>query len=192
MTSQRKRLSPSLQLVERWFESGLFGARWLMAPFYLGLVGALAVLLAAFVRELLNEGPHLVYGTGTSDEAIMFVLTLVDLTFAGNLLIIVIFSGYENFISKIETSGHQDRPDWMGNVDFSGLKIKLIASIVAISAISLLKTFMRLDVKPVSEPQLVWQVAIHGAFVVTGAGLALMDWLIGLNAKKASAVRAER
>ena len=192
MTPPRELPSRRRLLIERWFESGLFSARWLLAPFYLGLVGALVVLFAAFVREGRNKVPHLVFGTGTSDEAIMFVLMLVDLTFAANLLIIVILSGYENFISKINTRGEEDRPDWMGKVDFSGLKIKLIVSIISISAISLLKTFMLLDEKPVSEAQLVWQVAIHAVLVVSGAVLALMDWLIGLKAKNESAVREKR
>ncbi|MFA5599278.1 MAG: YqhA family protein, partial [Phenylobacterium sp.] len=95
-----------------------------------------------------------------------------------NLLLIVIFSGYENFVSKIDTANHEDRPSWMGTVDFSGLKMKLIASIVAISAISLLKAFMQLsEGEGVSERSLLWLVVIHITFVVSGVLLALMDWL---------------
>ena len=105
-------------------------------------------------------------------------LTLIDLSLAGNLLLIVIFSGYENFVSKIDTGGNEDRPSWMGTVDFSGLKMKLIASIVAISAIALLKAFMRLtDGEPINTPMLAWLVGIHLTFVVSGVLLALMDLL---------------
>jgi uncharacterized protein (TIGR00645 family) len=90
----------------------------------------------------------------------------------------VIFSGYENFVSKIDTADHEDRPGWMGTVDFSGLKMKLIASIVAISAIALLKAFMELaEGKPLDERGLLWLVVIHLTFVASGVLLALMDWI---------------
>ena len=125
---------------ERILENGLFLSRWLMAPFYVGLVVALAMLLVVFVQELIHSVP-LVMGAG-AEEIILTVLTLIDLSLAGNLVLIVIFSGYENFVSKINLEGHEDRPSWMGTLDFSGLKIKLVGSIVAISAISLLRAFM--------------------------------------------------
>ena len=106
------------------------------------------------------------------------VLSLIDLSLAGNLLLIVIFSGYENFVSKIDTGADEDRPGWMGTVDFSGLKMKLIASIVAISAIALLKAFMRLaEGDSVDDRHLMWLVGIHLTFVVSGVMLALMDLL---------------
>lgn len=177
--------------VERFFETGLFASRWLMAPFYLGLAAALLVLLIAFAREFIEEVPHIVTGTGMGEQAILLALSLVDLTLAGNLLLIVMFSGYESFVSKIDTEGHEDRPDWMGKVDFSGLKMKLIASIVAISAISLLRTFMQLDDQPINEARLKWQVVMHLAFVTSGAVLAIMDWLESLAAKNEAAAHRE-
>ena len=167
---------------ERWLESGLFHSRWLMAPFYLGLVFALAALLVVFVNEAWKEFSHL--PAMSPEEAILMVLSLIDLSLAGNLLLIVIFSGYENFVSKIDTGDDEDRPGWMGTVDFSGLKMKLIASIAAISAIALLKAFMQLaEGKDIPDRHLAWLVGIHVTFVVSGVLLALMDWLAGLTEK---------
>jgi uncharacterized protein (TIGR00645 family) len=162
-------------LVERLLEGGLFLSRWLMAPFYVGLVIALVGLLVVFVGELAHDLPHLL--GMKAEDAILLALSLIDLSLAGNLLLIVTFSGYENFVSKFDLE-HEDRPDWMGKVDFSGLKMKLIASIVAISAIALLRAFMKLgeggDIDPV---KLFWMAALHLTFVVSGVLLALMDWL---------------
>jgi len=161
---------------ERVLESTLFHSRWLMAPMYLGLVVALAALVWVFGAEAWRELSHL--GSMSPEEAILMVLSLIDLSLAGNLLLIVIFSGYENFVSKIDTGDDEDRPAWMGTVDFSGLKMKLIASIVAISAIALLKAFMRLaEGESLSDRTLMWLVVIHITFVVSGVLLAVMDWL---------------
>ena len=110
-------------------------------------------------------------------ELIIWILTLIDLSLAGNLLLIVIFSGYENFVSKMAVGEHEDKPAWMGKVDFGGLKLKLVASIVAISAIQLLKTFM--DIRHVNEQEAFWQVVVHLTFVVSGVLLAAMDWIAG-------------
>jgi uncharacterized protein (TIGR00645 family) len=110
------------------------------------------------------------------ESAILMVLSLIDLSLAGNLLMIVVFSGYENFVSKIDTGGDEDRPDWMGTVDFSGLKMKLIASIMAISAIALLRAFMKLsEGVEIPDRTLAWLVGIHLTFVVSGVILAVMD-----------------
>ena len=104
-------------------------------------------------------------------------LSLIDLSLAGNLVLIVIFSGYENFVSKIDAEGVVDRPAWMGTVDFSGLKLRLVGSIVAISAISLLRTFMRIGDDPLDETMVKWKVIVHLTFVTSGVLLALMDLL---------------
>ena len=163
--------------LERWLEAGLFGSRWLMAPFYVGLIVALPILLWSFGKDIVHAAPHIFAEDGKPEDAILLVLSLIDLSLAANLVLIVVFSGYESFVSKIDTGDHADRPDWMGKVDFSGLKLKLLASIVAISAISLLKSFMVLGEGGVSQGTLMWQVAIHLTFVVSGVLLALMDWL---------------
>ncbi len=172
-------------ILERALERGLFMSRWLMAPFYVGLLGALVALMVVFFQELWHEMPLLWsmdHGLD-ADHAIMLALSLIDLSLAGNLVVIVIFSGYENFVSKIDTGAHEDRPEWMGTVDFSGLKLKLIASIVAISGIALLKSFLEISDTAAFDAQaqsrLMWQVIVHITFVVSGVLLALMDWLTG-------------
>lgn len=163
--------------VERVFEKVLFASRWLMAPMYLGLVLALGLLSVVFVRELALYLPQALDMKG--EDAILVVLTLIDLTLAGNLLLIVLFSGYENFVSKFDFDTGTDRPDWMGKVDFSGLKMKLIASIVAISAIDLLKWFMSIEEMTDAEMdrRFFWLVVIHLTFVSSGVLMALMDYL---------------
>lgn len=162
--------------LERHLEMWLFRSRWLMAPFYVGLVVALAALMVVFFKAGFRDLSQL--GTMSPEGAILMALTLIDLSLAGNLLLIVIFSGYENFVSKIDTGNDEDRPGWMGTVDFAGLKLKLVASIVAISAIALLKAFMELaEGKDISDRHLAWLVGIHLVFVVSGVLLALMDWL---------------
>lgn len=176
-------------------EQGLFASRWLMAPFYVGLVASLAVLLVVFFQELVHSVPQLwTPGHGMEAEgAILLALSLIDLSLAANLVLIVIFSGYENFVSKIDVGDHEDRPEWMGTVDFSGLKLKLIASIVAISGIALLKAFLELGDPGLLGPdhpfdaagqtRLMWQVIVHITFVVSGVLLAFMDWISSRTAK---------
>lgn len=154
----------------------LFASRWLMAPFYLGMVLALALILFVFVRELVVELAHV--PNVDAEAGLLLALSLIDLSLTGNLLLIVMFSGYENFVSRIHVADHEDRPSWMGTVDFSGIKLKLIASIVAISGIALLRAFLTLgDLgTPVDYHRIGWMVAIHLTFVVSGVLLAAMDW----------------
>ncbi|OYD80991.1 TIGR00645 family protein [Azospirillum brasilense] len=159
---------------EHFLEQVMFQSRWLLAPLYVGLVGALLMIGWRFALELVHALPLLIHGT--ENDIILIVLGLVDLTMVGNLVLMVIFSGYENFVSKIDVAGHADRPEWMGKLDFSALKVKLIASIVAISSIQILKTFM--NVSEVSDRDLMWLVAIHVTFIVSGVLLATMDVLV--------------
>lgn len=163
--------------IEARFEQGLFASRWLMAPMYLGLVVSLGMMSITFVKELVYYASKTF--TMAADQAILAALTLIDLSLAANLLLIVLFSGYENFVSKLDLGDQRDRPSWMGKVDFSGLKMKLIASIVAISGIHLLKVFMEIGKGSgaVDTAKLQWLVIIHLTFVVSGVLLALMDWL---------------
>ena len=160
--------------MERFIERGLFASRWLLAPFYIGLVGALAMLLVTFAQELLHFFANIM--TMGANDAILASLALIDISLAANLLIIVIFSSYENFVSKMDVGDHEDSPGWKGKVDFTGLKIKLIASIVAIAGIHLLKTFM--DIKKYTDSEVYWMVVIHVVFVLSGVMLALMDHLV--------------
>jgi uncharacterized protein (TIGR00645 family) len=163
---------------ERWLERGLFASRWLMAPIYIGLVLALVALLGVFVQELLHDVPKVIR-SGRPDDAIVMALSLIDLSLAGNLILMVTFSGYEIFVSKMDMGDSQDRPEWLGKLDFSGLKLKLIASIVAISAVALLRAFMALAEQG-AEPdsaKLGWMVGLHLTFLLSGVSMALMDWI---------------
>jgi len=170
-------MPPPSSKIEIVLERVLFASRWLLAPFYLGMILALAALLFVFMHELISELSHI--GTLDAEGGILLALSLIDLSLTGNLLLIVMFSGYENFVSRIETENHQDRPSWMGTVDFAGLKLKLIASIVAISGIALLRSFLTLGdpQTAINSQRIGWMVAIHLTFVVSGVLLAVMDWL---------------
>ena len=157
--------------VEAALESLVFRSRWLLAPFFVGLILAIVALLVKFLKQLwaLAIGMFSL----TSDEMIINILTLVDSALIAALLLIIGFSGYENFVSKIGTGEHEDRPAWMGKVGFSDLKIKLIGAIVAISAVELLKAFINLD--QFTWYQLSWKVGIHVTFVVSGVLFAITD-----------------
>ncbi len=161
--------------MERLLEQFLFRSRWLLAPFYVMLVAALVVLLIKAGQETIHFVFHAL--SATESDVILGVLALVDLTLTGSLIIIVIFSGYENFVSKIEVDDAKDWPEWMGKIDFSGLKLKLLSSIVAISGIQVLKAFM--NVKNTSDRDLIWLVVIHMVFVGSGLLMALTDKISG-------------
>lgn len=174
--------------LEHLLEALMFNSRWLLAPFYLGLVACIVIMLVKFGQEFFHILPHVMHGA--ESEIILAILTLVDMSLVANLLLIIIFSGYENFVSKINTAGHEDRPEWMGKVDFSGLKIKVIASIVAISAIELLKTFVNVGAEiqatgdsvvawewTAHDKAIAWKVVIHIILVFSGVLFAYMDRL---------------
>ncbi len=162
-------------LLERCIEQTIFTSRWLLAPIYVGLVAGLVVLLIKFVQRATELLTHVL--TTDDDSTIVGILALVDLALMGSLVVMVMFAGYENFVSKLDIAGHKDKPSWMGHVDFSDLKLKLMASIVAISAIHVLESFMHAG--QLSDRELGWSVGIHLAFVVSGVLLAVMDRLIG-------------
>lgn len=172
--------------VEIWLEWILFASRWLLAPFYLGLAAVMFILLTKFAQEFW----HLVVHAFTSSEADVIVgaLTLVDFALMGSLIVIVILSGYENFVSRIHLNRHEDWPEWMGAIDFSALKLKLLSSIVAISGIQLLKYFM--NVTKLSDRDLGWAVAIHVVFVVSSVLLALSDRIAKDGGSKGDASKA--
>lgn len=171
MADDQQNNGPFLERAIEWL---IYTSRWLMAPVYLGLIAALGILIVTFFRELYLQVPQVL--TMDETDIILLVLTLVDLSLAGNLVLIILFTGYESFVSKIEAAHKdRDRPDWMGTLDFSGLKIKLIASIVAISGIHLLKIFMNLT--HYTESQLLWYVVIHLTFIFSGVAVAVMDWI---------------
>ncbi|MDA3921764.1 MAG: TIGR00645 family protein [Salinisphaera sp.] len=168
-----KEQSPDKSLwAERLIENIIFRSRWLLAPFYLGLVLGLVALLIRFGLELYP----LLSATlqPESGSIILGVLHLIDLSLVANLVLVIMFSGYESFVSRID-SASDDRPTWMGKIDFSGLKIKLMASMAAISGIYLLEALLKLPSQ--TTTMLAWKVGIHLTFVVSGVLFALMDWI---------------
>lgn len=159
--------------LESRIERFLFASRWILLPFFIGLVLAMSLLLIKFAKEFYHF--VLLVFSDQSSDVITGVLTLVDIVLISNLLLIIIFAGYQNFVSQFDTQDHEDWPSWMGHVGFSELKIKLIGSIVAISGIELLKAFMHVD--SLTNEQLAWKVGIHLTFVLSGVLFALMDRL---------------
>jgi uncharacterized protein (TIGR00645 family) len=158
-------------MIERLLERLLFASRWLLLPFYLGLILALLLLVAKFMQKLTELLPN--FYDFDLESTIVVSLKLVDLTLTGNLVLMVILAGYETFISRIRIEAGEERPSWMGKVGFGDLKMKLIASIVAISAIQLLESFM--DIEGMNKEDVGWQIGIHLTFVISGLLLAVMD-----------------
>jgi len=180
MTDQAAPSQSTSTRIRRGFESVLFNSRWLMMPFYVGLVVALAVLFLKFLRMLWE---FILHAPGAkSTETILDALSLIDVTLVGNLIMIVVFSGYENFVSRIDTSGNPNWPVWITKIDFAGLKQKLLASIVAISAIHVLEAFLNIDAA-FDATRMTWLVAVHLVFVISALLLALSD---RLSAEKAN------
>ncbi len=162
-----------MEKFEAFFENLLFKARWLLAPFFFGLIIAIVALLFKFGKELVNLISGLLYGSST--DSILSILTLVDTALLASLLLIIIFSGYENFVSKFAPEDHEDRPAWMGKVGFADLKLKLIGAIVAISSVELLKAF--LNSAALTNEELAWKVGIHITFVTSAILFALTDYI---------------
>jgi uncharacterized protein (TIGR00645 family) len=149
----------------------LFASRWLLTPFYVALVFALLALLAKVGMRVYNLATQFV-GLGEED-VLLAALGIVDLTLSASLVVIVIISGYINFVSRVDIEAHADWPRWMADIDFGELKVKLMASIVAISAVKLLEAFM--DVGHESDRDLGWQTGVLAAFVVSALLLAVAD-----------------
>jgi len=158
-------------MIRRAIERIIFGSRWLLVPLY--------VALALSLLELLVQGAVKLYSAfidfwSLGEEGVLLsVLAVVDLTLTASLVVIVIISGYANFVTPVEMSPTDRRPHWVAEIDFGELKLKLMASIVAISAIKLLEGFM--EISHISDRELYWLVGIHLTFVVSAALLALAD-----------------
>ena len=160
--------------IEKNLEQLIFASRWFLAPVYIALCVSLITITVKVIQEMVHEIP-LILNMEVS-EVLVFVLHVLDLALVGNLVLMIIFAGYENFVSKIESARQsEDKPSWMGKVDFSGMKLKLVASIVAISGINLLEAF--LEPKSYSEDELMWMVILHVVFVISGVLLAFMDYI---------------
>jgi uncharacterized protein (TIGR00645 family) len=157
--------------LEKKIERFILGSRWLLTPFYIGLVLVIVALGITFFRELW----HLYATVFTAGEAevVLLVLSLVDVVLVANLLIMVVISGYENFVSDIEATEGEETPDWMGKIDAGNLKVKVAAAIVAISSIHLLRAF--LNVHELPESKIILLMIMHLVFVFSALLLAYLD-----------------
>lgn len=158
-------------MLEKHFEKLLFSMRWLLAPIYLGLSLALVALGIKFFQEIFHILPHVLETAETN--LVLTILSLVDIALVSSLIIMVMLAGYENFVSKIDVEAASEKLSWMGKLDAGSLKIKVAASIVAISSIHLLRAFM--NIEQTDHYDLMWYVIIHMTFVVSALLLGLLD-----------------
>jgi uncharacterized protein (TIGR00645 family) len=160
-------------MLERAVERLLFACRWLLAPMYLGL----SLALIALGLKFFQEAAHALTGIFTLAETdlVLTVLSLIDIVLVGSLIVMVMLSGYENFVSKLDVGTAQDSPEWLGKLDSGTLKLKVAAAIVAISSIHLLRIFMNADGTP--NDKIMWYVVLHLTFVVSAVLLGVLDRL---------------
>ncbi|MCM2331063.1 TIGR00645 family protein [Geopseudomonas sagittaria] len=159
--------------MERFIENTMYAARWLLAPIYLGLSLALLALVLKFFQEIFHVLPH-VFELAEAD-LILVLLSMIDMALVGGLLVMVMISGYENFVSQLDIDEGKEKLDWLGKMDSSSLKLKVAASIVAISSIHLLRMFM--DAQKIPNDKLMWYVIIHMTFVASAFAMAYVDKL---------------
>jgi uncharacterized protein (TIGR00645 family) len=158
-------------MLESLIERTLFASRWILAPVYLGLSLALLALGIRFFIEIAHVLGAIM--TISESDMVLTLLSLIDLVLVGSLIVMVMFSGYENFVSRIDVGGDGDKLGWLGKLDAGTLKLKVAASIVAISSIHLLQKFM--DVEKIDGDKLLWYVIIHLTFVVSAVMLGVLD-----------------
>ena len=159
--------------MERAIETLLYASRWVLAPIYLGLSIGLLLLGVKFFQEALHTLPMVL--EMKEADLVLVTLSLVDIALVGGLLVMVMLSGYENFVSRIDVAEHTEKLSWLGKLDSGSLKQKVAASIVAISSIHLLKAFM--NAQNTSNDKLMWYVIIHLTFVLSALGMAYVDRL---------------
>jgi uncharacterized protein (TIGR00645 family) len=178
--------------MEKLIERLLFSSRWILAPVYLGLSLALVALGITFFVEVFNVFSHVFEnivahapgaahaveaadGTVRNAEAelVLSLLAMVDLVLVGSLIVMVMFSGYENFVSKLDIDADTEKLGWLGKLDANSLKLKVASSIVAISSIHLLRAFM--DARETPNDKLMWYVIIHLTFVVSALLMGVLD-----------------
>ncbi len=157
--------------MERLFEKLLYSARWIMAPIYLGLSFILLALGVKFFQEVYHVLIHIF--TITETDLVLVTLSLIDISLVGGLIIMVMFSGYENFVSKIDVDDNADKLLWLGKLDTGSLKNKVSASIVAISSIHLLKVFMNTENVP--DDKIKWYLLLHVTFVLSAFAMGYLD-----------------
>ena len=157
--------------MERFIENAMYASRWLLAPIYLGLSLGLLILALKFFQEIIHVIPNIF--TMLEAEVILLLLSLIDMALVGGLLVMVMISGYENFVSQLDIDDNKEKLNWLGTMDSSSLKMKVAASIVAISSIHLLKVFM--DAKNYDLEYLKWYVIIHLTFVGSAFAMGYLD-----------------
>ena len=157
--------------MERFIENTMYASRWLLAPIYLGLSLGLLILALKFFQEIIHVIPNIF--TMLEAEVILLLLSLIDMALVGGLLVMVMISGYENFVSQLDIDENKEKLNWLGTMDSSSLKMKVADSIVAISSIHLLRIFM--DAKNVDPQHLMWYVIIHMTFVISAFAMGYLD-----------------
>lgn len=158
-------------MIERTAEQILYASRWLLAPIYLGLSFALLMIGIKFFQEVFHTLPIIL--STTEADLVLLILSLIDIALVGGLLVMVMLSGYENFVSAIDIKEGQEKLSWLGKLDSGSLKQKVAASIVAISSIHLLKVFM--NAEKIDNEKIQWYVIIHMVFVLSALGMAYVD-----------------
>lgn len=158
---------------QSFLENMIFASRWVQAPLYLGLIVAGVLYAYKFAEHLW----HMIHDVGSlgETEIMLGVLTLVDITMVANLLVMVIIGGYATFVSRLDIDGHPDKPDWLDHIDAGTMKVKLAGSLVGVSGIHLLQTFIAVGQDksvPVRNDEIMWQVIIHGVFLLSSIMLA--------------------
>ena len=157
--------------MERFFHNTMYAARWILAPVYFGLSFALLLLAIKFFQKVWHVLPHIV--EYSEADLILVILSLVDMTMVGGLIVMVIFSGYENFVSQLKIKNEDTRLNWLGTMDANSLKLKVAASIVAISSIHLLRIFM--DAKNIPNDKIMWYIIMHLTFVISAFMMGYLD-----------------
>jgi len=159
--------------IEHFLERLMYASRWIMAPVFLGMSVVLLVLAVKFFQELFHFVPHIL--EIDEGQIILKLLTFIDLTLVGSLTLIVMFSGYENFVSQLNIDSNVEKLNWLGTHDYGSLKLKVATSIVAISSIRLLKVFM--EVESIENDKMLWYVVIHLTLVSSAFILGFLDKL---------------
>ncbi|OTG77577.1 TIGR00645 family protein [Acinetobacter terrae] len=157
--------------MERFFHNTMYAARWISAPVYFGLSFALLLLAIKLFQEVWHVLPHIV--EYSEADLILVILSLVDMTMVGSLIVMVMFSGYENFVSQLKIKNEDTRLNWLGTMDANSLKLKVAASIVAISSIHLLRIFM--DAKNIPNDKIMWYIIMHLTFVISAFMMGYLD-----------------
>ncbi|MBD2835718.1 TIGR00645 family protein [Metapseudomonas lalkuanensis] len=157
--------------MERFLENSMYAARWLLAPIYFGLSLALLALTLKFFQEIVHILPHVF--EKTEADLILVLLSLIDMSLVGGLLVMVMISGYENFVSQLDIDDDKEKLSWLGKMDSGSLKMKVAASIVAISSIHLLRIFM--DAQNIDNGKIMWYVVLHMTFVISAFAMGYLD-----------------